>query len=155
VMSKPMLFDTCAVGTPDSLSRQGRGRNPTRRSNVTQGVAVLLVVAALGCGSAYAGLSAREANPGTPSPLADVPSGGTPVPLIGKVTTVSARRHYLVIDSGAGPIIITKRTTFRLIRTGLGGVALGRTVRVRAVKVNGRFYAIALERTIGELPRTL
>ena len=94
-------------------------------------------------------------HPGTPTLLSDVPSGGTPVTLTGKVTGVSVRRHYLVLDSAAGPIVVTKRTTFRLLRTGLGGVAVGRTVRVRAVRVNGKLYAIALERAIGELPRTL
>src|SRR5262245_40378853 len=103
-MSKPTLFDTHTGGAPGSLGRHARGRSPKRRSNAAQGVAVFLVVAAVACGAAYAGASSRTASPGTPTLLADVPSGGTPVKLIGKVTTVSVGRHYLVIDSGAGPI---------------------------------------------------
>jgi hypothetical protein len=153
-MSKPMLFDTRTARAPGSLSRQGRGSNSKSRSKLAQGVAVFLVIAALGGGSAYAATSSRSADPGTPTLLADVPSGGTPVTLTGKVTRVSIRRHYLVIDSAGTPIIVTRRTSFRLIRRGLAGVLVGRTVHVRAIKLNGKLYAVALERLLGHLPRT-
>ena len=138
-----------------ALSSHGSGRGRSCRRNVTQGVAVLFLVALLACGSAYATTSSRTAEPGTPTLLSDVPSGGTPVTLTGKVTRVSVTRHYLVIDAAGAPVIVTKRTSFRLLRGGLGGVAVGRTVRVRAIRVNGKFYAVALERALGELPRTL
>jgi len=155
VMSKPMSFAPWTAGAPGSFARHGRGWTAKRLSNVALGVAVLLAMAALACGSALAATSSSTAEPGTPTLYSDAPSGGTPVTLDGKVTRVSVSRHYLVIDAGGTPIVITKRTSFRLIRGGLGGVVVGRTVHVRAVKVNGKYYAVALERVLGELPHTL
>jgi hypothetical protein len=76
------------------------------------------------------------------------------VTLVGKTIRVSATGHYLVIDAGGTPVIVTKRTSLRVIRGGLGGVVVGRTVRVRAIKVNGKLYALALEHVAGELPPT-
>ena len=149
-----MLFDRCTAAALGSLSGQGR-RSTKIRSKLALGVGVFLVVAALGGGSAYAATSSRTAEPGTPTLLADVPSGGTTITLTGRVTRVSIRRHYLVIDSTGTPIIVTKRTSFRLIRNGLAGGLVGRTVHVRAIKLNGKLYAVALARLLGQLPRTL
>ena len=154
-MSKPMFVDTPTARARDLLSREGRGSNSKSRTKLAHSLGVFLAIAALGGGSAYAATSSRTANPGTPTLLADVPSGGTPVTLTGKVTRVSISRHYLVIDSTGTPIIVTKRTSYRLIRSGLAGGLVGRTVHVRAIKLNGKLYAVALERLLGHLPRTL
>jgi len=61
-----------------------------------------------------------------------------------KVTKVSASGHYFV-ESGK-TIYVTQKTSFHLVRGGLGGIKINRRYKVVATDVNGKYTAVSVTR---------
>jgi len=105
--------------------------------------ASVLALGALGVGAASA-----VAQQGSSSATTSTSTAKTTTPMqttvTSKVTKVSASAHYFV-ESGK-TIYVTQKTSFHLVRGGLGGIKTNRRYKVVVTDVNGKYTAVSVTR---------